>query len=113
MTHSLRMAVMAMWQDGRKPTVNQVGMGGSPSSPKGAVGFLEAQPEMCVSSVMGCGGGKPHINVRPFSLAALERRRFALGQFRRVYGMHSPTVHGENLAKGMRNKNEMLKNNVY
>lgn len=64
-------------------------MGGSPSSQKGAVGFLEAQPEMCASSVMGCGGGKPHMKVRPLSLAALERRYFALGQFRRVYEIHS------------------------
>jgi len=29
---------------------------------------------MCAASVRGCGGGKPHMRVRPLSLAALERR---------------------------------------
>ena len=29
---------------------------------------------MCASSAVGCGGGKPHMNVRPLSLAALDAK---------------------------------------
>ena len=56
------------------------------------------QPEMCAASVVGCGGGKPHINVRPLSLAALE---LAPVQFHRVCAIYSNAVHGENWRKGV------------
>ena len=56
------------------------------------------QPEKCAASVVGCGGGKPHMNVRPLSLAALE---LSPVQFRRVYEIYGNVVHEENWRKGL------------
>jgi len=48
----------------------KLGMGQLPSK-RTSLAF-QRQPEMCAASAVGCGGGKPHMKVRPLSLAALE-----------------------------------------
>ena len=92
MRHSLRMVAVPCGRTEGKPRPLSEAGRRSASEQKDEPRFLW-QPEKCAASVVGCGGGKPHMNVRPLSLAALE---LSPVQFRRVYAIYGNAVHEEN-----------------